>query len=34
MPSDSTRKALHEDWLKSVKKDFYIREALEIVKEM
>jgi carboxyl-terminal processing protease len=34
MPSDSTRKALHEDWLKSIHKDFYVREALEVVKDI
>ncbi len=34
MPTDSTRKALHDDWLKSVNKDFYIREALEVVNDI
>lgn len=34
MPSDSTRKALHEDWLKSINKDFYIREALQVLNDM
>lgn len=31
--SDSTRFALHKDWLKNVSRDIYVRETVEVLKE-
>jgi carboxyl-terminal processing protease len=30
---DSVKTAVHEEWVKQVKKDFYIREAMEVIKD-
>lgn len=30
---DSVKVAVHEEWVKQVKKDFYIREAMEVIKD-
>ncbi|MCC6251305.1 MAG: carboxy terminal-processing peptidase [Bacteroidia bacterium] len=32
--SDSTKKVMNEDWLKNVKKDTYIKEAVNVLKDM
>jgi carboxyl-terminal processing protease len=32
--SDSTKKVMNEDWIKAVKKDAYIKEAVNVIKDM
>jgi hypothetical protein len=32
--SDSAKKVMNEDWIKSVKKDSYIKEAVNVIKDM
>lgn len=32
--TDSTKKVMNEDWIKSVKKDSYIKEAVNVIKDM
>jgi carboxyl-terminal processing protease len=32
--SDSTKKVMNEEWIKSVKKDTYIKEAVHVIKDM
>jgi carboxyl-terminal processing protease len=32
--SDSTKKVMNEEWIKSVKKDSYIKEAVNVIKDM
>ena len=32
-PTDSVKKAVHQEWVKQVKKDFYIREAIEVIRD-
>jgi carboxyl-terminal processing protease len=31
--SDSTKKAVHEEWIKTVTRDFYLREAVNVIKD-
>jgi carboxyl-terminal processing protease len=33
LEKDSVKVAVHEEWVKQVKKDFYIREAIEVIKD-
>ena len=32
--ADSTKKIMNEDWIKNVKKDSYIKEAVNVIKDM
>jgi hypothetical protein len=32
--SDSTKKVMNEDWIKAVRKDTYIKEAVNVIKDM
>jgi carboxyl-terminal processing protease len=34
MASDSTKKLMNDEWIKSVKKDSYIREAVNVIQDM
>jgi hypothetical protein len=32
--SDITKKVMNEDWIKAVRKDTYIKEAVNVIKDM